>query len=184
MQNAKSYNHWSQAETRYLMASVKNYKNRKIDWIQIQRNLPDRTVLQCKSFFHNHTQKYELAYLLSRYDATQVAYKLLEFCTKKETIRDVKDPKQRQYMNNLEADFLMNIYHLERESSFFPFNFPLLGLLQEMILIYNRLRADYPSSRKPASTRQQQIDSLASFMKSIDCDSLLKKLQMLLAKLK
>ncbi|CAL6067187.1 SANT/Myb_domain [Hexamita inflata] len=182
MQNAKPYNHWSLAETRCLMNSIKNYKNRKINWVQIQQKLPNRTVLQCKSFFHNYTKKYELLFLLSRYDIVKVAHKLLDFCTYNETINNITDPRQRQYMNDLEVDFLLNIYQLQLDCTSFAFNYQLLWLLQEMILAYNKLMSDCPYQLSTLLLKQDQIDSLKSFMKSINSEYLLKKLQSLFTK--
>ncbi|CAL6040079.1 Myb-like_DNA-binding domain-containing protein [Hexamita inflata] len=54
----EQYTPWSDEDIRKLLAVTEIYLNNKINWQKVVEHFPNRTVLQCKSFYNNKMRKY------------------------------------------------------------------------------------------------------------------------------
>ncbi|CAL6007767.1 SANT/Myb_domain [Hexamita inflata] len=73
----KKYHGWTEGERTYILSAARR-SGPKINWIHIQKNLPHRTVQQCKSFYNNRVKQYQLERLLPKTSLTSYSQDGLE----------------------------------------------------------------------------------------------------------
>ncbi|CAL6077446.1 SANT/Myb_domain [Hexamita inflata] len=187
-QKESNYNPWSSTELQYIVNATREYRDKKINWKQIQQQLKHRTIQQCKSFYNNHVKQYEFSYIRENFNDAQIAHMMLSYLAigKLEDIIDPNNSKfETRYQKSwLQADFLIIIYQLQTNNKQFPYDAKLLNLLKEMIVFYNQIK---PQIEKQLvqygfgilgrhKINANQMNSLVSFMQSIDSDNLLEKI--------
>ncbi|CAL6040103.1 Myb-like_DNA-binding domain-containing protein [Hexamita inflata] len=77
MNRRSSYTPWSDEDIRLLLNVTEQYLFQKIDWVKVGSHFPERTALQCKSFFNNKVKKYVFTV---KNGVPQPNFELIQYC--------------------------------------------------------------------------------------------------------
>ncbi|CAL5978852.1 SANT/Myb_domain [Hexamita inflata] len=183
----KKYISWTEQEKEYIVQEAKKYRNTKINWMTIQRQLPHRTVQQCKSFYNNQLKHYELDFLLTKKSLATIAkMALLHLMTCR--LQDVRVKEKRAYIQAVTEEVLTNVFQVLGGNRDFEYDTKLLALVREMILVFNQSKTKLVEDiylNDTATLLKKQIDhdmlvSLIQLAKTFDSNFLLEKINVVL----
>ncbi|CAL5978846.1 SANT/Myb_domain [Hexamita inflata] len=183
----KKYISWTEQEKEYIVQEAKKYRNTKINWMTIQRQLPHRTVQQCKSFYNNQLKHYELDFLLTKKSLSTIAkMALLHLMTCK--LQDVRVKEKRAYIQAVTEEILTNVFQVLAGNRDFEYDTKLLALVREMILVFNQSKTKLvediylndTATLLKQEVDQYMLDSLIQLENAFDGNNLLARINIIL----
>ncbi|CAL5994722.1 Myb-like_DNA-binding domain-containing protein [Hexamita inflata] len=133
------YTQWSDSEIRLLLSTTEQHSDDKINWRLVSQHFPNRTALQCKSFYSNKMRKFVFNVTdgvpRPNYDLVQYCY--VYFITRFKHNRESVDQKCKRIM--AEAcweDIFPTMVLLVKNELNYKYNKKLLVGTREFLIYY------------------------------------------------
>ncbi|CAL6108203.1 SANT/Myb_domain [Hexamita inflata] len=183
----KKYHGWTEGERTYILSAARR-SGPKINWIQIQKNLPHRTVQQCKSFYNNSVKQYQLERLLPKTSLTTIARMALSHLLTAD-VSQIRDREKQAYIDQITSDMLLNVFLVQTGNFKCGLDINLIALVREMIIVFNQVNAQmieeiYVNGHavfEGSCVSQQQLDSVIKLTMTYKIDDLFLQLSAVVA---
>ncbi|CAL6077422.1 SANT/Myb_domain [Hexamita inflata] len=183
----KKYHGWTEGERAYILNAVRR-SGPKINWIQIQKNLPHRTVQQCKSFYNNSVKLYQLERLLPKTSLTSIARMALSHLFIAD-VTQIRDREKQAYVDQITSDILLNVFLVQAGNFKCGLDLNLIALVREMIIVFNQIKAQmieeiYVNGHavfECSCVSQQQLDAVIKLAATYKTDDLFLQLSAVVA---
>ncbi|CAL6103446.1 SANT/Myb_domain [Hexamita inflata] len=134
----KKYHTWTESEKNYILNAVKGY-GEKINWIEIQENLPHRTTQQCKSFYHNMKQQHSVHQFQKANLERRARMALIHILTADTSLK--RDNDKQASVDQVTSDILLNVFLVQAGNYKCGLDLNLIALAREMIIVFNQVKS-------------------------------------------